>query len=199
MRTKTVNRMRKKRRRHVLIEERTYTFEPDEKRFIINENGETVPNYYITGKGKDILSGSKHFYDDLGNEIGSAEFSNGKLDAAHCTSWSFSKSETEVTGEDDEAQTISTSYSKTLNPAKYQPRADAEGYYDQFNDVVLSENITKTVTDAEGITLSETSIDIRGESMIEVVTTYESDDFGRTTKEKHDNQKTAGREVASCL
>ena len=33
-----------------LIEERTYTFEPDEKRFIINENGETVPNYYITGK-----------------------------------------------------------------------------------------------------------------------------------------------------
>ena len=166
-----------------LIEERTYTFEPDEKRFIINENGETVPNYYITGKGKDILSGSKHFYDDLGNEIGSAEFSNGKLDAAHCTSWSFSKSETEVTGEDDEAQTISTSYSKTLNPAKYQPRADAEGYYDQFNDVVLSENITKTVTDAEGITLSETSIDIRGESMIEVVTTYESDDFGRTTKE----------------
>ena len=46
-----------------LVEERTYTFEPDEKRFIINENGETVPNYYITGKGKDILSGSKHFYD----------------------------------------------------------------------------------------------------------------------------------------
>lgn len=37
------------------------------------------------------------FYDALGNEIGSAEFSNGELDAAHCTSWSFSKSETEVT------------------------------------------------------------------------------------------------------
>ena len=33
-----------------LIEERTYSFEPDEKRFIVNENGETVPNYYITGK-----------------------------------------------------------------------------------------------------------------------------------------------------
>lgn len=44
-----------------LLEERTYPFEPDEKRFIVNENGETVPNYYITGKGKDILSGSKHF------------------------------------------------------------------------------------------------------------------------------------------
>ena len=166
-----------------LIEERTYSFEPDEKRFIVNENGETVPNYYITGKGQDVLSGSKHFYDNLGNEIGSAEFSNGELDAAHCTSWSFSKSETEVTGEEDEAQTISTSYSKALNPTKYQPEADAEGYYDQFNDAVLSENITKTVTDAEGNTLSQTSTAIRGKNRVETVSTYETDDFGRTTKE----------------
>ena len=175
-----------------LIEERTYLFEPDEKRFIVNENGETVPNYYITGKGKDILSGSKHFYDNLGNEIGSAEFSNGELDAAHCTSWNFSRSETEVTGEDDEAQTISTSYSKALNPAKYQPEADAEGYYDQFNDAVLSENITKTVTDAGGNTLSQTSTAIRGENRIETVTTYESDDFGRTIKENTVTRKHQG-------
>ena len=166
-----------------LIEERTYSFEPDEKRFIVNENGETVPNYYITGKGKDILSGSKHFYDNLGNEIGSAEFRNGELDAAHCTSWSFSKSETEVVGEEDEAQTISISYSKALNSAKYQPEADAEGYYDQFNDAVLSENITKTVTDVGGNTLSQTSTAIRGKNRIETATTYETDDFGRTTKE----------------
>ena len=166
-----------------LIEERTYSFEPEEKRFIVNENGETVPNYYITGKGQDILSGSKHFYDNLGNEIGSAQFCNGELDAAHCTSWNFSKSETEVSGEEDEAQTISISYSKVLNPAKYQPEADAERYYDQFNDAVLSENITKTVTDAEGNTLSQTSTAIRGGNRIETVTTYESDDFGRTTKE----------------
>ena len=74
-----------------LIEERTYSFEPEEKRFIVNENGETVPNYYITGKGQDILSGSKHFYDNLGNEIGSAQFCNGELDAAHCTSWNFKR------------------------------------------------------------------------------------------------------------
>ncbi len=166
-----------------LIEERTYSFEPDEKRFLVNENGETVPNYYISGKGKTILSGSKHFYDDLGNETGSAEFSNGELDAAHCTSWSFSKSETEVTGEEDEAQTISTSYSKTLNPAKYQPEADAGGYYDQFNEAVLSETITQTVTDAGGNTVSQTSTEIRGENRMETVTAYETDDFGRTTKE----------------
>lgn len=93
-----------------LVEEKTYPFTPDEKKFIINENGETVANFYMTGKGKDILSGTKYFYDNLGNEIGTAAFSNGELDAAHCTSWSFSKSETEVTGEDEDAQTISTSY-----------------------------------------------------------------------------------------
>ncbi len=166
-----------------LLEERTYSFEPDEKRFIINENGETVPNYYITGKGKNILSGSKHFYDNLGNETGSAQFSNGELDAAHCTSWNFSRSETEVTGEEDEAQTITTSSSKTLNPAKYQPEADAGGYYDQFNGAVLSETITKTVTDAEGNTISQISTEIRGENRMETVTVYETDDFGRTTKE----------------
>ncbi len=166
-----------------LVEERTYTFEPDEKRFIINENGQTVPNYYITGKGKEILSGSKHFYDELGNETGTASFMNGELDAEHCSAWSFSKNETEVTGEGDSVQTISTSYSKTLDPAKYQPEADAENYYDQFNDAVLSEAITTTVTDTEGNTLSQTSTAIRGKNMVEKVTTYETDDFGRTTKE----------------
>lgn len=165
-----------------LTEERTYTFEPDEKRFIINENGETVPNYYITGKGEKILSGSKHFYDELGNETGTASFMNGELDVEHCSSWSFSKNETEVTGEEDEAQTISTSYSKELNPIEYQPEADAENYYDQFNDAVLSETITETVTDTEGSTLSQTSTTIRGENRLETVTTYESDDFGRTVK-----------------
>ncbi len=166
-----------------LLEERNYSFEPDEKRFIINENGETVPNYYITGKGEKILSAARYFYDDLGNEIGSAEFNNGELDAAHCTSWNFSKSETEVVGEEDEAQTITTSCSKTLNPAKYQPQADAEGYYGQFNEAVLSETITKTVTNAEGNTVSQTSTDIRGENRMETVTAYETDDFGRTIKE----------------
>ena len=70
-----------------LLEEKTYTFEPDEKKFIVNENGETVANFYMTGKGSELLSGSKHFYDDLGNEIGSAEFMNGELDKAHCTSF----------------------------------------------------------------------------------------------------------------
>ncbi len=166
-----------------LIEERTYTFEPDEKRFIVNEDGETVPNYYITGKGEHILSGSKYFYDDLGNEIGTASFMNGELDAEHCSSWRFSKDETEVTREEDEAQTISTSYSKELNPAEYQPEVNQEDYYDQFNDAVLSETITKTVTDAEGSTLSQTSTTVRGENRLETVTTYESDDFGRTVQE----------------
>ncbi len=33
-----------------LLEEKTYSFEPDEKKFIVNENGETVANFYMTGK-----------------------------------------------------------------------------------------------------------------------------------------------------
>ena len=166
-----------------LLEERTFSFEPDEKRFVVNENGETVPNFYITGKGKEILSGSRHFYDNLGNEIGSAQFSNGELDAAHCASWNFTKEETEVIGEEDAAQTITTSYSKELNPSAYQPEVDSDNYYDQFNDAVLSESITKTVTDAEGNILSETSTTIRGKNCSEVTSLYETDDFGRNVKE----------------
>ncbi len=125
------------------MEERTYTFQPDEKKFIVNEDGKTVPNFYITGRGNKVLSGSKYFYDDAGEEIGSASFSNGELDAAHCTSWNFTKEETEVIGEEDVAQTITISYSKELNPLVYQSEVDTDNYYDQFNDAVLSENITK--------------------------------------------------------
>lgn len=176
-----------------LIEEKTYSFKPDEKRFIINENGETVPNYYITGKGNEILSGTKYFYDNLGNEIGSAEFSNGELDAAHCTSFRFSKNETNVTGDGDDAQTISTSYSKEINPASYIAEVNADNYYEQFNDSVLSESITKTVSDAEGHTLSTTSTYLRGENKTETVTTYETDSFGRTSKENTVNKKYQGK------
>ncbi len=176
-----------------LIEEKTYTFKPDEKRFIVNENGETVPNYYITGKGNEILSGTKYFYDNLGNEIGSAEFSNGELDAAHCTSFRFSKNETNVTGEGDDAQTISTSYSKEINPTSYIAEVNADNYYEQFNDSVLSESITKTVSDAEGHTLSTTSTYLRGENKTETVTTYETDSFGRTSKENTVNKKYQGK------
>ena len=166
-----------------LIAEKTYSFETDEKKFIINENGETVANFYMTGKGDDILSATKYFYDDLGNEVGSASFSNGELDAAHCTSFTFSKSETEVTGEDDDAQTISTSYSKEVNPSAYQSSVGSEGYYDQFDDV-LTEIITETVTDAEGNNLSRKTTTIRGKNKSESTTTYETDDFGRTIKEE---------------
>lgn len=126
-----------------LLEERTYTFQPDEKKFIVNEDGKTIPNFYITGRGNKVLSGSKYFYDDLGEQIGSASFSNGELDAKHCTSWNFIKEDTEVIGEEDVAQTITTSYSKELNPSAYQSEVDTDNYYDQFNDDVLSESITK--------------------------------------------------------
>ena len=81
------------------------------------------------------------------------------------------------------AQTITTSYSKELNPSAYQPEVDTDNYYDQFNDAMLSENITQTVTDAEGNILSETSTTIRGKNRSEVTSLYETDDFGRNVKE----------------
>ncbi len=93
--------MKKKKKHPVFWKKKTYWFEPDEKKFIVNENGETVANFYMTGKGSELLNGSKNFYDDLGNEIGSAEFMNGELDKAHCTSFRFGKSKNEVTGEED--------------------------------------------------------------------------------------------------
>ncbi len=133
--------------------------------------------------------GSKHFYDDLGNEVGSADFSNGELDAGHCTSWSFTKSESEVTGtveeddDNDDAITTTITYSKELNPSAYQSEADADNYYNQFDDSVLSETVTESISDAEGNTLSQTSTITRGKNKSQTVTTYESDDFGRTVKE----------------
>lgn len=165
-----------------LVEERTYTFSPDEKKFIVNEDGKTVPNFYITGRGDTVLNGTKYFYDAFGNEIGSAAFSNGTLDAEHCTSWSVTKEESDVAGENDETQVISYNYSKELDPAAYQSEMDTEDYYDQFNDVMLSESVTKTVTDAAGNKISETNTYRRGKNRSETVTTYEYDMFGQLMK-----------------
>ena len=82
-----------------------------------------------------------------------------------------------------EAQTITTGYEKEINPSSYTEEVDPANYYDQFNDSVLSETITKTVTDAEGNNLSQTTSYLRGKNKTETVTTYENDDFGRTVKE----------------
>ena len=95
----------------------------------------------------------------------------------------------EVTGEDDEAQTVSTAYSKEINPAAYHANVNASNYYEQFNGSVLSETITRTVTGADGNTISTTDTYIRGKNKTETVTTYETDDFGRTTKESTTNKK----------
>ena len=82
-----------------------------------------------------------------------------------------------------EAQTITTGYEKEINPSSYTEEVDPANFYDQFNDSVLSETITKTVTDAEGSNLSQTTSYLRGKNKTETVTTYANDDFGRTVKE----------------
>jgi len=58
-----------------------------------------------------------------------------------------------------------------------------------FNDAVLGEEITKTVTDATGNTLSQVADSIRGANKTETSTEYETDDFGRTVKEDNDTKK----------
>lgn len=158
-----------------LIEERTYFFLPDERKFIINEAGEETANYYISGKGNEVLSGIRYFYDDLGDEIGSASF-GGDLDAEHCTEWSFTKEHREV----EEDCIITTNYSKQLDPSAYRTDVDADNYYEQFNEYVLTETITTTVTDEAGNTVSESSTVKRGEGILKSDTDYTYDDFGNT-------------------
>lgn len=163
-------------------------------------NTETEEDFVVIYKndknGNQLATVNRY---DIPSEKKDSIIYNGELDVEHCSSWSFSKDETEVIGEEDEAQTISTSYSKELNPAEYQPEVNTEDYYNQFNDAVLSETITKTVTDDEGDTLSQTSMTVRGENRLETVATYESGDFGRTVQENDCYEKISGREVVSCL
>ena len=56
---------------------------------------------------------------------------------------------------------------------KNRTKADPENCYDQYGDAVLSEEITETVTYAEGNTLSQKTTAIRGENRIETVITYD--------------------------
>ena len=166
-----------------LLEERTYAFVPDEKKFIINDNGEKTANFFITGRGEEVLRGTKFFYDNLGKEIGSADFSGGELNAAHCVSWNFSKTESEVTGEDENARTILMDYNKTLDPRKFQSEIDTVDYYNQFDAYVLNETITEDISDNEGNLVSKKITATKGKNKSKSVTKYDIDDFGRRISE----------------
>lgn len=159
-----------------LVEERIYPFDPSGEAVTKSPDGTEEVHYDISGKGKEVLSASRHTYDDYGEEVVSAEFSGGAVNAAHCSSWTVSRTEKEPGDE----QTISTTYEKELDPSAYQEQVDMERYYTQFDSHILSETVTVTVTDEEGNIISETAtISCDGEKR-EIVTTSEYDDFGIT-------------------
>lgn len=163
----------------LLVEERVYAFNPEEDKIITDSEGEQEYNYDIGGKGKEMLSGERNIYDDYGNQIVSAEFSGGAMDAKHCSAWTLEKEETEI----DDEQSIQISYTKQLNPVSYQKNVSEENYYNQFDSEVLREDITKTIADEEGNVISTiiTSKSEKDQQIIE--NTYEYDDFGRKTQE----------------
>ena len=57
-----------------------------------------------------------------------------------------------------------------MNPADYQPEADADNYYNQFDDSVLSETVTESVSDAEGNTIFQTGTTTCGKNKARTVT-----------------------------
>ncbi|MBD5088838.1 MAG: RHS repeat-associated core domain-containing protein [Clostridiales bacterium] len=163
----------------LLVEERVYEFHPQEDKVLTKKNGETEYNYDIGGKGEKILAGNRYIYDEYGEEIVTASFLGGEMDAAHCEEWTLTKEENKV---EDEIS-IQTSYTKQLDPSAYQQEVDKDNYYNQFDSVMLQEDITKTVTDEEGNIKSQRSISQSGNDRQETETSYQYDLFNRKIKE----------------
>ena len=101
------------------------------------------------------------------------------MDAAHCSSWTLTKQDSEV----EEDRNIQTTYNKKLNPSAYQQDMDKEAYYNQFDSAILREDITQAISDEEGNIISQT---VTAQSKTDkriTETAYEYDDFGRKIKE----------------
>ena len=163
-----------------LVEERTYAFEPTEEKIISNDNGEKEYNYDISGRGNKILSGTRYIYDDDNEEIITAEFSGGAIDADHCVSWTMTKTEEEI---NEDGSVVTTFWEKEINPKHYQQNVDKSRYYDQFNEFMLSETVTETVTDEEGNEISEivTEVVDKSKQINEVFSSY--DEFGNVVSQ----------------
>ncbi len=158
-----------------LVEERTYSFEPEGEKVITNDNGDKEYNYNIKGRGKEILSGTRYIYDEDNEEIVTAEFSGGAIDADHCISWTMTKTEEEIN--EDGSSTL-TFREKEINPKYYQQSIDESNYYNQFDTYMLSETVTETVTDEEGNEISVITTETVDESRKRDEITAIYDEFG---------------------
>lgn len=169
-----------------LVEERTYSFEPTEDKVLTKADGTKEYNYDIAGRGDKILSGTRHAYDDENEEIVTADFSGGAMDASHCSSWQLVKKETDT----EEDHTITTSYTKQLNPKHYQKEVNQDNYYNQFDSYVLGETIQRSITDEDGNVVFEETTEIKGTDKRMTVTESAYDDFGKVTTRTTTIQKT---------
>lgn len=169
----------------VLVEERVYPFEPEDEPVTKASDGSEEVHYDLGGKGAEVLEATRYIYDEYGNEIVTAAFSGGAIDAAHCASWTVDWETEEVSGE----QSVTTSHHKELNPAAYQKEVDKDQYQTQFDDHILSETVQTSVIDEEGNLRSQTSI-VRCDGKIqEIVSTYEQDAFGQTISDHTTRRK----------
>lgn len=163
-----------------LIEEKTYEFNPTEDKVIEKDDGTKTYNFDIEGRGNKILSATKHTYNDDNEEIVTAGFSGGAIDASHCNSWVMQKDEEEI-NEDGSSTTIH--YEKELNPKQYQPEIEQEYYYNQYDSNVLGETITQTITDEDGNSISQNITEKKEDSqrVTQIRSTY--DDFNHVTEQ----------------
>lgn len=162
-----------------MVEERVYAFDPEGKAVTETPGGEKEIHYDIRGRSREILRGSRHQYDSYGGEIVTAEFSGGAMDSEHCSSWVVNKDTEEI----EETGSVLTFYEKTLDPAAYQKKVDSETYYTQFDNHVLSEQITVIRLDGEGNTLSRTvTVYCDGERQ-ETAENYDYDAFDKVTSD----------------
>lgn len=169
-----------------LVEERTYSFQPTEDKVLTKADGTTEYNYDIPGRGDKILSAARHVYNDENEEIVTAEFSGGAIDASHCSSWQLVKKEIDT----EEDSTITISYTKELNPKHYQKEVDQDNYYNQFDSYVLGETIQKSIADEDGNVISETTIETKGTDKLMTVTESDYNDFGKVITQTKTIQKT---------
>lgn len=179
----------------LLVEERTYVFEPEGKALTVGPDGKETINYEIEGRGSEILYGTRHVYDDYGTEVETAEFSGGSMDREHCSSWQVQKREEEI---DSEGITIVQSNKKELKPAAYVEKEYAPDYFTRNDDKKIRETKEETVTGMDGTVQSEQSIIICGENKKVTKVTHEYDEFGKVTKDVCSEVKTMnGRELDS--
>ena len=172
----------------ILIEERIYSFSPEGEFLTIQEDGAEVPNFDIGGKGEKLRQASRFLYNENEEQIGSAEFHGGTIDASCCTGWRVTKTSEEVS----EGNVISKTYVKELNPSHYEKQEFTDDYYTRFDNACLSETVTEQIYDGRGNLSSEAETLTKKGGVLQTKTSYQYDIWGKMTGETTVTEKEQG-------